>query len=53
MNRWGEVVLDTDNYLNDWGGKDKSGKDLIEGVYTYLLKEPDGNLKHGIVHLIR
>jgi hypothetical protein len=53
MNRWGEVVLDTDNYLNDWGGKDKSGKDLIEGVYTYLLKQPDGNLKHGIVHLIR
>ena len=53
INRWGEVVLDTDNYLNDWEGKDKSGKELTDGVYTYLLKEPDGNLKHGIIHLIR
>ena len=53
INRWGEVVLDTDNYLNDWEGKDISGKELTDGVYTYLLKEPDGNLKHGIIHLIR
>ncbi|MEY3237030.1 MAG: hypothetical protein RI883_1131 [Bacteroidota bacterium] len=53
INRWGDVVLDSDNYLNDWKGIDVSGKELTEGVYTYLLKEPDGNLKHGIIHLIR
>jgi hypothetical protein len=53
INRWGEVVLDTDNYLNDWIGIDKSGKELTEGVYTYMFKDPDGNLKHGFVHLIR
>jgi gliding motility-associated-like protein len=53
LNRWGEVVFSSNNYLNDWYGKDRSGLDLKEGVYTYLVNTPDGKKYHGFVHLIR
>lgn len=51
LNRWGQVVFETSNYENDWGGKDMSGKDLVEGVYTYKLISSDDKRKHGFVHL--
>ena len=53
IDRWGIVVFETDNYNNDWGGKDRSGKDLKDGVYTYIFKAADGKSGHGFVHLIR
>ena len=53
LNRWGNIVFITDDYQNDWKGKDLTGKDLTEGVYTYLLKTPDNETKHGFVHLMR
>jgi gliding motility-associated-like protein len=53
LNRWGDVVFETSNYLNDWGGKDVSGQDLVEGVYTYLIKTPENKQYHGFIHLIR
>jgi gliding motility-associated-like protein len=53
LNRWGDVVFETSNYQNDWGGKDVSGQDLVEGVYTYLIKTPDYKQYHGFIHLIR
>lgn len=53
MNRWGEIVFSSNNYLNDWSGKDRSGLDLKEGVYTYLVNTSDGKQYHGFVHLIR
>jgi gliding motility-associated-like protein len=53
LNRWGDVVFTSDNYLNDWDGKDSSGKLLTDGVYTYLVNTPDGKKYHGFVHLIR
>lgn len=53
LNRWGNVVFNSENYQNDWNGKDSSGNDLTDGVYTYILKSPDDNKETGFVHLIR
>lgn len=53
LNRWGNVVYFSNNYQNNWNGKDNSGADLIEGVYTYLINTPDDKIEHGFVHLMR
>jgi len=37
-NRWGKLVYTKDDYLNDWDGTHiKTGKDLAEGVYYYII----------------
>lgn len=37
-NRWGKIVYQMDDYQNDWDGTHyKSGKDLKEGVYYYII----------------
>jgi gliding motility-associated-like protein len=53
LNRWGDVVFTSDNYLNDWGGKDASGQLLTDGVYTFMVSTVEGKKYHGFVHLIR
>jgi len=50
---WGNIVYSSTNYQNNWNGKDTSGKELVDGVYTYKLKTLDGKLDHGYVHLVR
>lgn len=52
LNRWGDVVFKTDNYQNDWNGRDTGGELLTAGVYQYLLTMPDGTVKQGFVHLL-
>jgi flagellar hook assembly protein FlgD len=46
-------VLKSDNYQNNWDGKDSSGKELVDGVYTYKFKTQDAKIGHGFVHLVR
>jgi gliding motility-associated-like protein len=53
LNRWGNVVFLSDNYQNNWDGKDISGKELVDGVYTYKFITKDGTIGHGFVHLVR
>lgn len=53
LNRWGNIVFSSKNYQNNWNGKDTSGKELVDGVYTYKIKTPSGKIGHGFVHLIR
>ncbi|MFN5878252.1 MAG: gliding motility-associated C-terminal domain-containing protein, partial [Flavobacteriales bacterium] len=53
LNRWGNVVFSTTNYKNNWNGQDASGKDLVDGVYTYKFNTQNGKIGHGYVHLIR
>jgi len=36
-NRWGRIVYESDNYLNDWDGKNVS-----DGVYYFILNVSDG-----------
>jgi gliding motility-associated-like protein len=53
INRWGVLVYESDNYLNDWNGKDQKGNQLSDGVYTYYYKAENGLNGHGFVHIIR
>jgi gliding motility-associated-like protein len=53
LNRWGNTVFFSDNYQNNWEGKDTSGKELVEGVYTYTFITKTGANGHGFVHLVR
>jgi gliding motility-associated-like protein len=53
LNRWGNVVFSSNNYQNNWAGTDTTGKELVDGVYTYKFKTEAGNVGHGFVTLIR
>jgi len=53
LNRWGNVVFSSANYQNNWDGKDTSGKELVDGLYTYKYITEAGLTGHGFVHLIR
>jgi gliding motility-associated-like protein len=53
LNRWGNVVFSSSNYQNNWDGKDTSGKELVEGVYTFKFITETGTIGHGFVHLVR
>ena len=53
LNRWGNLVYSAVNYQNYWDGKDTSGKELADGVYTYKFTTETGTIGHGFVHLIR
>jgi gliding motility-associated-like protein len=53
LNRWGNVVFSSDNYQNNWDGKDNSGRALVDGVYTYTFSTVFGKSGHGFLHLVR
>ena len=36
-NRWGQLVFETDNYVNDWEGTSQNGDDLPAGPYYWVL----------------
>jgi gliding motility-associated-like protein len=38
FNRWGAGVYFSDNYTNDWDGKDKNGNILRDDTYFYIIK---------------
>lgn len=52
MNRWGNVVYETTGEGDPFGGKDQGGKDLLPGVYFYLITS-EGKSKHGSLTVIR
>jgi gliding motility-associated-like protein len=53
LNRWGDIVYSSANYQNNWDGKDTSGKELADGVYTYKFTTETGIIGHGFLHLVR
>lgn len=58
-NRWGDLVWNRTNYLNEWDGTNNNGKDLLPAPYYYVLKirnfDDQGNEKTigGAVTIIR
>ena len=38
VDQWGQKVYESNNYQNDWGGTDSSGRPLAAGIYKYYLK---------------
>lgn len=53
LNRWGNVIYESTNYLNDWNGNDQNGNELLDGVFTYLYITENGLSGHGFIHLMR
>ena len=51
-NRWGNLVYEFNQSDQGWRGADNKGKELIEGVYYYILFE-DKNKKTGFIQLVR
>jgi gliding motility-associated-like protein len=49
----GQVVYSSDDYQNNWNGKDGSGKNLADGTYWYILNVPNYGIYKGWVYLKR
>lgn len=52
LNRWGNLVFESDSYTNDWKGYDYTGSKLEDGVYFYQLITADGKMWQGNVQLL-
>ena len=55
-NRWGLLVLKSNDFLFQWDGKNQKGKELPGGVYYYILKANfrDSNFQdNGFIQLMR
>jgi gliding motility-associated-like protein len=55
FNRWGNIVFETQNYHNEWDGREmNSGKELPTGTYFYVLKlSPTDKPIKGYVYINR
>lgn len=53
INRWGDLIYETDNYLNDWKGTDQGGNAVPQGTYYYILQVPEFKEVKGSIHVIR
>lgn len=53
FNRWGEIVFQTKQYQNDWGGTDQNGTELPQGTYYYIYSEDNKKTLKGSVHIVR
>ena len=51
LNRWGQVVFETDSSQKAFEGKNEQGELLAEGIYFYLFTS-GGDKRHGYIHLI-
>ena len=52
FNRWGDMVFETNNYNNDWGGT-WEGEDLPPGPYYYIFEEDGQEPITGCVSIAR
>lgn len=41
LNRWGNVIFESDEMLVNWGGKTQNGLPVSDGVYFYIIKTYD------------
>ncbi|MGV3609896.1 MAG: HYR domain-containing protein [Fluviicola sp.] len=48
-NRWGEIVYESSNYVNDWSGQNKNGQELTNDTYYYQLILKDKSEFSGFV----
>jgi gliding motility-associated-like protein len=53
FNRWGNEVFHSDNYQNDWDGKNMNGEDLTEDTYYYIIEPTTGKTIKGFIVLKR
>jgi gliding motility-associated-like protein len=54
FNRWGNLVYDSDNYINQWKGTTNTGENLPDGTYFVILTVNEGDITlHGYVDIRR
>jgi gliding motility-associated-like protein len=53
FNRWGAEVYKTENYKNDWDGRDHNGNELPADTYFYVIKLVDGKILKGFIVIKR
>jgi gliding motility-associated-like protein len=53
FNRYGMVVFEQENYIDQWRGQDFKGRELPSSTYYYLLVSESGETKSGWVYLQR
>lgn len=47
-NRYGRLVYEKDNYMNEWLGENENGKPLPDSTYFYIIQFKAENLKNKI-----
>lgn len=57
IDRWGQLVFETNDSYEGWNGNTRSGMPVVDGTYFYKIKTKDKDYKdievHGFVTLIR
>ena len=53
FNRWGIIEYSSENYLNEWDGRNSSNNLLQEDTYFYIVKLSNGKIKKGSVLIKR
>jgi gliding motility-associated-like protein len=57
LNRWGQVVFESNDVNATWDGKSQNGVDVIDGVYFYKYKALGAQSEpfegHGFLHVVR
>ncbi|MBD3583679.1 T9SS type B sorting domain-containing protein [Flavobacterium selenitireducens] len=53
FNRYGMVVYEMDNYVDQWHGQSKNGNDLPSATYYYHIRNATGEERTGWVYLLR
>jgi gliding motility-associated-like protein len=51
--RWGRLVYNKENYINQWHGQNNTDGLLPDGTYFYLIKLNNGEDKTGWVYLVK
>ena len=53
FNRWGQLVFETNNYVNDWDGIDNYGNELVSDTYFYIANLEGDRAVSGYIVLKR
>lgn len=53
FNRYGMIIFEQENYINQWIGQDKNGNLLPDGTYYYVVSFDTNESKTGWVYLMR
>jgi gliding motility-associated-like protein len=53
FNRYGREVYAQSNYIKEWGGQDKDGKELPDGTYYYVIEKTNGENLTGWIYINR
>ncbi len=52
FNRWGNLIYQSDNYQNNWNGKNFKGEQVINGVYYFILSCNYATPANGFIQII-